>query len=468
MALVESVIAHASDFLWTYILSVMLITTGVLYTVRLKFFQFTLFGHILKNTIGQVFKRNNEKGTITPFQAFTSALASTAGATNIVGVPVAIALGGPGALFWMWAVALIGMATKYGEIVLGMKYREKNENGVWVGGPQYYIKKALGWNVVATLFAVFLMVEIIPSVMVQSNSITTQLQGAFNWPVELTGLLIAVAIGIIVFGGIQRIAKVTDKLVPFMVISYLLLALIVIAVNIDQVPHVFKLIFTHAFAPISAAGGFAGAGIAQAIRWGVARGLYSNEAGMGTGTIAHAAAQTDHPSKQAFWGVFSVFVDTILICTVSGLLVLVTGAWQDVEAAQASSMINIAFANLYGETFGGAFVAVFLLFFVVTTIGILIFFGEKQAEYLVGLKTAKGMRFVYLAAIYIGAIGGLQLVWQFLDLILAFVVICNVIPLMFLNREVKEITEDYKYRIYKGNGGEPTIELFAESETTKK
>ncbi|MYL60762.1 amino acid carrier protein, partial [Virgibacillus halodenitrificans] len=331
-------------------------------------------------------------GTITPFQAFTSALASTAGATNIVGVPVAISLGGPGALFWMWIVALIGMATRYGEIVLGMKYREKNEKGIWVGGPQYYIKKALGWNTVALLFAVFLMLEIIPSVMVQSNSITTQLQGAFNWPVQITGIIIAAIIGIIVFGGIKRIANVTDKLVPFMVLSYLILALIIIIVNIAELPNVLSLIFTHAFTPISAAGGFAGAGIAQALRWGIARGLYSNEAGMGTGPVAHAAAQTDHPSKQALWGVFSVFIDTIVICTVSGLLVLVTGAWKDVDAANASNMINVAFSNLYGDTFGGVFVAIFLMFFVITTIGILIFFGEKQAEYLTNLKGARVMR----------------------------------------------------------------------------
>lgn len=460
MEVIETFVADISNFLWTYLLSFLLVITGLIYTFRLKFFQFRYFGHILKNTIGQVFKKNKHTGTITPFQAFTSALASTAGATNIVGVPVAISLGGPGALFWMWIVALIGMATRYGEIVLGMKYREKNEKGIWVGGPQYYIKKALGWNTVALLFAVFLMLEIIPSIMVQSNSITTQLQGAFNWPVQVTGIMIAAIIGIIVFGGIKRIAKVTDKLVPFMVLSYLILALIIIIVNIAELPNVLSLIFTHAFTPISAAGGFAGAGIAQALRWGIARGLYSNEAGMGTGPVAHAAAQTDHPSKQALWGVFSVFIDTIVICTVSGLLVLVTGAWKDVDAANASNMINVAFSNLYGDTFGGVFVAIFLMFFVITTIGILIFFGEKQAEYLTNLKGARVMRIVYLVAIYIGAIGGLKFVWQFLDLMLAFVVILNVIPMIFLSKEVKKLTDDYIFRFYQGNEGKPRITLF--------
>ncbi|NAO99990.1 sodium:alanine symporter family protein, partial [Halomonas sp. MG34] len=249
-----------------------------------------------------------------------------------------------------------------------------------------------------------------------------------------------------------------------MVLTYLALALIVIIANVDQLGTVFSLIFTHAFTPLSATGGFAGAAIAQAIRWGIARGLYCNEAGLGTGPIAHAPAQTDHPSKQAFWGVFSVFIDTIVICTVSGILVLITGAWTKVESANASSMITVAFSDFYGSTFGGIFVAIFLLFFVITTIGILIFFGEKQAEFLSGLTAAKSMRIVYLVAIYIGAIGGLQFVWQFLDLMLAFVVIFNVIPMLFLSKEVKAITDDYVYRFYKKNGGEPSVTLFTEKE----
>ncbi|MFC4558225.1 alanine/glycine:cation symporter family protein [Virgibacillus kekensis] len=462
MNFIETLVSNVSGFLWTYLLSIILIFTGLLYTIRLKFFQYRFFGHVFKNTIGQIFKKNKAKGTITPFQAFTSALASTAGATNIVGVPVAIALGGPGALFWMWLVALIGMATKYAEITLGIKYREKNKEGEWVGGPQYYIRKALGWKKVAALFAFLLMLEISPSIMVQANSITTQVEGAFGWPVEMTGIAIAIIIAIVVFGGIKRIGRVTDKFVPFMVGFYLLGGLIVIGANVSELPNVFALIFTHAFTPISAAGGFAGAGIAQAIRWGIARGLYSNEAGMGTGPIAHSAAQTDHPSKQGLWGIFSVFVDTIVICTITGLTVLVTGTWKEVGASNASTMISNAFGSFYGETFGSWFVALFLLFFVVTTIGILIFYGEKQAEYLFNLKTAKIMRFVYLISIYIGAIGGLQFMWKILDLMLAFVVLCNVIPLIFLSKEIKQITEDYIHRVYRQNKGEPSVKLFSD------
>ncbi|MFG6150545.1 alanine/glycine:cation symporter family protein [Halobacillus sp. B23F22_1] len=458
----ENFIATISDFLWNYPLAIILIIGGIFLTIRLKFFQFRFFGHVLHQTIGQIFKKTKKTGTITPFQAFTSALASTAGATNIVGVPVAISLGGPGALFWMWVIALIGMATKYSEILLGLKYREKNEKNEWVGGPQYYIRKALGWHWVASAFAFFLMIELIPSTMVQSNSIATQTEGAFGWPVEITGLIMCAVIAIVVFGGIKRIGKVTDKMVPFMVIVYVSVCLYILIVNIDQIPNVFGLIFSHAFTPISATGGFAGAMVAEALRWGIARGLYSNEAGLGTAPIAHAAAKTDHPSRQALWGIFAVFVDTIIICSMSGLVVLVTGAWQDVGPDNASNMINVALATEFGDTFGGVFISVFLIFFVITTIGVLIFYGEKQAEYLFNLKAARLMRIVYIVAVFLGAIGGLQFVWQFLDLLLAFVLLANIIPLLFLHKEIASLTDDYVNRVYKKNTKDKKVKLFVE------
>ncbi|ARI79016.1 alanine/glycine:cation symporter family protein [Halobacillus mangrovi] len=461
---IVELISTVSDFLWIYLLSAILILGGIFLTIRIKFFQFRFFGHVLHQTIGQIFKKTKAKGTITPFQAFTSALASTAGATNIVGVPIAISLGGPGALFWMWLVALIGMATKYSEILLGMKYREKNNKNIWVGGPQYYIKKALGWKWVSSAFAFFLMLELIPSTMVQSNSIATQTEGAFGWPVYITGAVMCAAIAIVVFGGIQRIAKVTDKMVPGMVLIYIGVCLYVILANADQLPNVFGLIFAHAFTPISAAGGFAGAGIAQALRWGTARGLYSNEAGLGTAPIAHAAAQADHPSRQGLWGIFSVFVDTIVICTISGLTVLVTGAWREVGGSDASNMINIAIGTEFGDAFGGAFITVFLLFFVVTTIGVLVFYGEKQAEYLYNLKFAKFMRIVYILAVFVGSIGGLKFVWQFLDLLLAFVLLANIIPLLFLHKEIAELTDDYVNRVYKKRTKKKEVQLFHEEE----
>ncbi|WLV25285.1 sodium:alanine symporter family protein [Aciduricibacillus chroicocephali] len=457
-------VGSLSDFTMTYIVSVLLIFTGLLYTFRLKFFQFHYFPHILKMTIGQMFKKNNKKGTITPFQAFASTLGTTAGATNIVGVALAIALGGPGALFWMWIVALLGMATKYSEIILGMKYREKNKEGEWVGGPMYYIKKGLGWKPLAWAFSFFLMLEIFASIMVQSNSITTQLKSAFNWNSIILGIVLVIIVGIIALGGIKRIGKVSDKLVPFMILTYIAATVAVIIIHFDKLPETFALIFTHAFTPISATGGFAGAAVAQGLRWGLARGLYSNEAGMGTAPFAHAAAQTDHPTKQAMWGVLSVFIDTIVICSLSGLAVLTTGAWTKVNAKESSSMVDHALSTVFGDFYGSVFVAIFLFLFVITTVLVLVFYGEKQVEYLFGLRPAKFSRFVYLAAIFIGAIGGLQLIWKFLDLLLAAITIINIVPLLLLNKEVRDITQDYINRVFKRKTKDKKTVLFYEED----
>ncbi|HLQ95931.1 MAG TPA: sodium:alanine symporter family protein [Pseudogracilibacillus sp.] len=467
MEVIESLVSSVSDFLMTYIVATLLILTGVTYTIRLKFFQFRYFPHVMKNTVGTMFKKNKKQGTITPFQAFSASLGTTAGATNIVGVAVAISLGGPGALFWMWMVALIGMATKYAEIILGLKYREQNEDDEWVGGAVYYIKKGLGWRPLAEAFAFFLMLEVFASTMVQSNSVATQLKSAFGLNQTIVGIVLAIIIGAIVIGGIKRVGSVTDKVVPFMIFTYILATGIVILWHIDQLPLAFGLIFKHAFTPVSASGGFAGAAIAGALRWGLARGLYSNEAGLGTAPFAHSAAQTDHPSKQAIWGILSVFMDTIVICSMTGLVVLTTGAWQQVGPGKASIMVDVALSTVVGDFYGSLFVAVFLFLFVITTIMVLIFFGEKQVEYLFGLTASKISRFIYVIAIFIGAIGGLQFIWEFLDILLAGVTLVNLVPLLLMNKEVKEITEDYVDRIIKQKKGEPSVPLFVEKQHEK-
>lgn len=436
-------ITEVSNFIWGVPLMVILIGGGLFLTVRLGFFQFRYFPHIIGQTFGKIFSKSEGQGTLTPFQATTSALASTMGAANLVGVPVAIALGGPGAIFWMWLVALIGMGTKYAEVVLGMHYREKNKKGEYVGGPMYYIKKGLGWKKVASFLALALMIEIIASTMVQSNSIAQTMSGSFGLPPLVTGLIVAFIVVLVTYGGIKTIGKVTEKLIPFMVIIYLVSALVVLAVNIKEVPHAFGLIFQYAFQPLSAAGGFAGAGVAAAIRWGLARGLYSNEAGMGTAPIAHASAITSHPAKQGFWGVFEVIVDTLVVCTITALVILTSGVWQTVGPDDASTMVTEAFAPVYGSTLAGAIISVTLFLFVITTVVVIIFYGEKQAEFLFGTAFSKWMRFVYIVAIIIGAVGGLQLIWQFLDLLLAMVVIPNVIAVLFLSGKVKELTADY-------------------------
>ncbi|MFS0689931.1 sodium:alanine symporter family protein [Sporosarcina sp. 179-K 8C2 HS] len=441
-------IADISNFIWGIPIMVILIGGGVFLTVRLGFFQFRYFPHIIKQTFGKIFSKSEGDGTLTPFQATASALASTMGAANIVGVPVAIALGGPGAIFWMWLVALIGIGTKYSEVVLGMHYREKNEVGEYVGGPMYYIRKGLGWKKVASFLAFALMIEIVASTMVQSNSIATTMKGSFGLSPIVTGTLVALLVVLVTYGGIKTIGKVSEKLIPLMVVIYLVAALVVIVSNIKELPTAFGLIFEYAFRPMSAAGGFAGAGVAAAIRWGLARGLYSNEAGMGTAPIAHSAAITNHPAKQGFWGVFEVIVDTLVVCTITALVVLTSGVWKTMSPDDASSMVTEAFVPVFGSSLAGTIVSATLFLFVITTVVVIIYYGEKQAEFLFGTTFSKVMRFIYIGAIIVGAVGGLQFIWQFLDLLLAFVVIPNVIAVLFLSGKVKEITNDYFMNLY--------------------
>ncbi|KON87901.1 amino acid carrier protein [Sporosarcina globispora] len=443
-------IGKVTGVIWGLPMILLLLGGGVFLTIRLGFFQFRYFPHIMKQTFGKILsKPDSSEGSLTPFQAATSALASTVGAANIIGVPVAIAFGGPGSIFWMWVVSLIGMAAKYSEVVLGVKYREKNKEGEWVGGPMYYIDKGLGWKPLAMFFAFALMIEIVASTMVQSNSLATTIQGAFNVHPAVTGFLVMVLIGVIVYGGITRIGKVTERLIPFMVGVYLIGSLIVIFSNASMIPSVFMMIIEYAFTPISAAGGFAGAGVAAAIRWGLARGIYSNESGMGTAPIAHATAKIDHPAKQGFWGIFEVVVDTLIICTMTAIVVLGSGTWTEVEAGQASTMVTDAWGQVFGDSLAGIFMSLSLFMFVLSTVVVIIYYGEKQAEYLFGTKFSKVMRLVYVAAIFVGAIGGLKLIWQFLDLLLAFVIVPNVLALLLLNKEVRVITQDYFQRFYK-------------------
>ncbi|WP_203364626.1 sodium:alanine symporter family protein [Bacillus sp. REN10] len=439
----EQVIKATTDWIWGMPMVLLLLGGGLFLSFRIGFFQFRYFWHMLKETFGKIFTKHDAPGSVTPFQATTSALASTIGAANIVGVPVAIALGGPGAIFWMWLVAMIGMASKYSEVVLGVKYRTKNEAGEWTGGPMHYIEKGLGWKSVASFFAFFLMLEIVASTMVQSNSLSQTVESAFDVPPIVTGMIVLVLVGLVTLGGIQRIGSVTEKFIPLMVGIYLVSAIIVLVANASEIPAAFMLIFKHAFAPISAAGGFAGAGVAAAIRWGLARGIYSNEAGMGTAPIAHSAAMTEHPAKQGLWGMFEVVVDTLVVCTMTALIVLTSGVWQDVPQDKASTMVVEALAKVLGDSVAGTLISICLFFFVLSTVVVIVFYGEKQAEYLFGLGFSKVMRLVYLVAILVGSIGGLQFIWQFLDLMLALIIVPNVLALLFLSGEVKELTRDY-------------------------
>ncbi|MCT4595136.1 MAG: sodium:alanine symporter family protein [Anaeromicrobium sp.] len=435
-------VGDLSGWIWGTPMLIILVGGSLWLTISLGFFQFKYFPFIMRETFGKIFQKAQGEGTISPFQAATSALASTIGASNIVGVPVAIAFGGPGAIFWMWLVSLIGAASKFSEIILGIKYREKNENGEYVGGPMYYLRKGLKSPFMGALFAFGLMVELIPSIATQTVSVV-QTANTIGIPNMASGVVVAVVVALVVYGGIKRIAQVTEKLVPFMAMLYLVGAFIIIIGNASRIPEAIMLIFGHAFTPIAATGGFTGAAIAQSMRWGIARGVYSNEAGMGTAPIAHAAAITDHPARQALWGIFEIVVDTLIVCTTTAFVVLTTGIWKEVPADQAASMPARAFQSLLGDSLGGGIVTFSILMFVISTIIVVVYYGEKQAEYLFGIGFSKVMRVVYILAIFLGAVGGIEFLYQFLDILLAAIIIPNMIGLVLMTKEVKEIKDDF-------------------------
>ncbi|MCR1933476.1 sodium:alanine symporter family protein [Clostridium tepidum] len=436
-------ISKISNWIWGPPMLILLVGGGIILTFTLNFFQIRYFPYIIKETFGKMFSKPAEgEGTITPFQAACSALASTVGAANIIGVPVAIAFGGPGAVFWMWVVAILGQATKFSEIILGIKYREKNEEGNYVGGPVYYLKKGLKSPFLATMCSFCFMIEIIPSISTQSLSVC-QTAETIGLPKIVTAIIVTVLVGLVVYGGIKRIGQVTEKMVPIMALIFIICSIIILLFNITKLPNAFALIFKGAFTPQAAVGGFGGATLAQALRWGTARGTYSNEAGMGSAPIAHSAAVTDHPVRQAFWGIFEIMVDTIIICTLTALVVITTGMWNTVPGSEAASMPSMAFQNVFGKAFGGAIVSISLLLFVLSTIIVIVYYCEKQAEALFGLAFSKIIRVVCLAAIIYGAVGKLEFLFALLDILLALVVIPNMIGLIAMRNEIKELKEEF-------------------------
>ncbi|WP_100330371.1 alanine/glycine:cation symporter family protein [Bacillus xiapuensis] len=432
-----------SAWLWGPPLITVLALSGIYMTVKLGFFQFRYPIYIFQQTLGSIFKKPKGEGTVTPLQALTSALSSTIGAANIVGVPAAIMFGGPGAVFWMWVIAIVGMALKFSESVLAVHYREKNENGEFVGGPMYYMTKGLNMKWLGIWFSFALMIELIPSLMVQGNSVASTVKQTFEIDGLYTGIVIAVITALVVFGGIKRIGKVTEVFVPIMALIYLGGAFAILLINLDQVPAVLELIFVHAFQPMSAVGGFAGAAVAETIRWGFARGLYSNEAGLGTAPIAHAAATTDHPVRQGFWAIIGIVIDTLVICSATAFVILSTGVWKQGGAAdQTSALTTIAFTESFGR-FGSYLVTISLVFFVLSTIIVVVFYGAKQAEFLFNLKVAQAIKVVYLAAIIFGSIGAAKTIWSFLDLALASILLPNILAVLLLSGKVKELKDEF-------------------------
>lgn len=447
-----------NGLVWGPPMLLLLVGTGIYLTIRTKFFSITKLAYILKNTLMKMFDKSEVgDGEVTPFQAVATALAATVGTGNIAGVATAITLGGPGAIFWMWIAAVFGMTTKFAEVVLSIEFREKTPDGRFVGGPMYYIENGMknkkAGKVIATIFAVFGMLAAFGiGNMIQSNSIADSLDVTFGFPKLYVGIVIAVLATLVIVGGIKRIASVTEKFVPIMAAFYILGGLVIIFINIKQVPAAFGLIFGDAFTGTAAVGGFVGATISQAVRFGVARGVFTNEAGLGSAPIAHAAATTDHPVRQGLWGVFEVFIDTIIICTITALTIITSGAWKGGESGAA--LTTEAFSmGLPGE-WGGIIVSIGILLFAFSTILSWEYYGERCAEYLFGPKVNKIYKVLWIPFIVIGSIGGLEALWDLADTLNGLMAIPNLIGIIALSGIVIRLTKEFfvdKELVNKGN-----------------
>ncbi len=383
----ESFISSINALVWGPPMLVMILGVGLFLSIGLKLMP------VLKLRAGfQLMWKGRtgaeSEGEIPPFQALMTALSATVGTGNIAGVATAVFLGGPGALFWMWLTALVGMATKYSEAVLAVRFREVDERGAYTGGPMYYIRNGLGkkWAWLGVLFAIFAAVAAFGiGNTVQANSVADVLETNFNLPHWVTGLVLMVLVGLVLIGGIKRIGQVASTLVPFMAIAYILVGLMVLAINAEQIPNAIAMVFTHAFSPVAAEGGFAGAAVWAAVRFGVARGIFSNEAGLGSAPIAHAAAQTKNPINQGMVAMLGTFIDTIIVCSITGLVIISSGAWTSGETGAA--LTSLAFeTGLPG--FGNYVVAISLAIFAFTTIIGWSFYGERCIEFLFGVKAS--------------------------------------------------------------------------------
>lgn len=442
-----------SDLLWgPYVLIPLLLLTGLYLTIVLRGLQFTqLWGSLY---LALVVRRDpDSEGDISHFQALMTALAATVGTGNIVGVATAIALGGPGALFWMWMTGLVGMATKYAEALLSVKYRIADSRGEQCGGPMYYLKRGLGHGRLGTFlggaFALFAAIAAFGiGNMVQSNSISDALQTSFGVPVWLSGAVITVGAGAVILGGIRSIGRFTGFFVPVMIVGYCAAMLWLLILHVDRIPEAFRLIFSGAFSGTAATGGFVGAALAQAIRFGVARGIFSNESGLGSAGIAAAAAQTREPVRQAMVSMTQTFIDTIVVCTFTGLTIVASGAWS--SGLNGAPLTQAAFREGLPGTWGGWLVAISLSMFAFSTILGWSYYGEKSAEYLFGERVVTPYRVLFVAAAFVGSMLKLDLVWTLADVMNAMMALPNLIGLLLLSGVVATET-----RRYFAGGGRP-------------
>ena len=436
MAELQAALQAVSDVIWGWPMVILLLGTHIALTIRLRFIQRYL-GRAIKISL----RRGKEgEGDVSQFGALTTALAATIGTGNIVGVATAIAAGGPGAVFWMWISGIFGISTKYAEALLSVKYRIRTEDGTMAGGPMYVIERGMGWRWLGILFAAFTAVTAFGiGNMVQANSIATMLHDAYAIPTGASGVVLAVLTAIVIIGGIKSIARVCERLVPFMAIMYVGGCAVLLAMGIGHLPETVGLIFSSAFSGHAVAGGFMGATVKEAIRYGVARGLFSNESGLGSAPIVAAAAQTSNPVRQALVSSTGTFWDTVVVCAVTGLTIVNSGQW--LGGLSGAKLTRAAFDQF--PVVGPIILAVGLLTFVFSTILGWAYYGEKAAEYLFGKRVIMPYRWLWVGFVFVGSVLSLQMVWTFADIANALMALPNLVSLIALSGVIVAETRKY-------------------------
>jgi len=470
MEIIEKVNGIVNDFVWGIPMLVLLIGAGVLMTILTKVFQITHFGHWMKKTIGAIFTdkhvtkhTDKDDKSISQFQSLCTALAATIGTGNIAGVAAAIVSGGPGAIFWMWIVSFFGMMTNFSENVLGIYYRRKNAKDEWCGGAMYYLRDGLGAKkgmkqvgaVLAILFAAFCVLASFGiGNMSQVNTIAENMNSAFGISAYITGAVLMVLAALVIIGGLKRIASVTEKIVPFMAVAYILGAIVIVIMNGANVGAAFASIFKGAFAMKAVGGGIVGSGVKMALTWGMKRGVFSNEAGLGSSVMVHSASNVKEPVMQGMWGIFEVFADTIVVCTLTALTVLTSGlvdlnTGAVVVEETKTALVAKAFEMSFGK-FGDAFIALAILLFAFSTVLGWSQYGMRGFEYLFGTKSTILYRIVFVVFIFIGSTMNLQLAWDLSDTFNGLMAIPNLIGVFALSGVVMKITKNYVDRNLRG------------------
>lgn len=474
MEIIRSINDAVNSVVWGAPMLILIIGTGIYFSCRLGFFQLFRFRHVLNSTIFSVFKskgttKSKDKKAISQFQAMSTALAATIGTGNIAGVATALTIGGPGAVFWMWVSAFFGMMTSFAENVLGVYYRTKNKDGEWAGGAMYYISEGLKKRKflsafakpLSVLFAVFcVMASFGIGNMSQVNAIAVSLENSFNIPPLAVGIILAVIIGFILLGGVKRIGSVAEKIVPFMALIYIVLTLSVVVVNIDKIPEVFSSVFKGAFGISAVGGGISGAIVKNAVTMGFKRGVFSNEAGLGSGVIVNSVSDVKEPVQQGMWGIFEVFFDTIVVCTLTAFTVLSTDVLET-SSAEGAALVAEAFSSVFGSS-AGMILAFSITLFAFTTILGWSFYGTKSLEYLLGKKSTVVYKVIFALFIVIGATMNLSLVWEISDTLNALMALPNLIGVLLLSGEVVKITKNYTQRKIKKIKTPPMLSAYDE------